>query len=284
MSSELQDYYQLLQVDPLATPAEIKASWRKLAKEHHPDRNQGDEFAGKRFSLLNEAYQVLSDENKRRSYDRDYRRVFGTPRARRQQAAGSTGRAGGAASSASRRDSGSSGPAPVRGRNVERSVSIPLKRMRGGGSFRVPLEHLRRELVIQLPDPVLPGSQMVFPGQGHPGRNGGAAGSLSLELKVDLPEGCFAEGADLHCVLPVHALRAAAGGKVRVTHPDGRSFAANLPAGTADGWTLRLKGKGLPARPGDGDLVCHIQVAIPPIPEGRARRLAEKLISMLGLE
>ena len=59
MSAEFVDYYQLLGLEPLATIAEIKASWRRLAKKHHPDRNQGDEFAARRFAALNEAYQVL---------------------------------------------------------------------------------------------------------------------------------------------------------------------------------------------------------------------------------
>ena len=64
------DYYELLEISRDASSAEIKRAYRKLAMKYHPDRNQGDKEAEEKFKLVNEAYQVLSDENKRATYDR----------------------------------------------------------------------------------------------------------------------------------------------------------------------------------------------------------------------
>src|SRR5438309_5390826 len=63
------DYYEILGVERSASSEELKRACRRLAMQYHPDRNHGDTTAGERFKEANEAYQVLSDPQKRRSYD-----------------------------------------------------------------------------------------------------------------------------------------------------------------------------------------------------------------------
>ena len=67
------DYYKILGLTPAATPAEVKKAYRKLALEHHPDRNPGDPQAAARFIEIAEAYEILGDPDRRRSYDRSYK-------------------------------------------------------------------------------------------------------------------------------------------------------------------------------------------------------------------
>src|ERR1700730_12141083 len=70
------DYYKALGVTKTAKPAEIKAAYRKLARKYHPDANKGDASAEERFKEISEAYDVLSDEKRRKEYD-DARSLFG---------------------------------------------------------------------------------------------------------------------------------------------------------------------------------------------------------------
>jgi curved DNA-binding protein len=276
MSTDFVDHYQLLGLDPLASLDEIKAAWRRLAKKHHPDRNQGDEFAHSRFSALNEAYQVLSDPTRRSAYDREYRlkhrgRTYPGSADRPRRPEPATGAPPDPASG------------PARGRDLKRRLPLSLKQFRAGGRISMNLDHLGKPLTIVLPEQVWPGLELVFPGHGYPGRNGGAAGRLTVVLELELPPGCYLEGGDLHLLCPLDSLRAGLGGPITVEHPDGRRFQIQIPPGSQDGREFRLKGMGVRRERGEGDLICHLQVAVPAILDSASRKLAEKLLKSLGL-
>ena len=70
MATTKRDYYHVLGVERSATPEEVKKAYRKLAVKHHPDKNPGDKSAEEKFKELGEAYEVLSNVDKRAAYDR----------------------------------------------------------------------------------------------------------------------------------------------------------------------------------------------------------------------
>jgi curved DNA-binding protein len=116
---------------------------------------------------------------------------------------------------------------------------------------------------------------------GLPGRHGGPAGRLILVLHAQLPAGLRMEGSDLHLTVEVDALLLMTGGSYSLRTPKGRNLDLNLPAGSQQGQRIRLKGQGLPAAQGMGDLVLELGARIRPVTGFRARRMAEKLRRLL---
>jgi len=300
MAAKFVDFYRLLGLEPFAHLDEVKAAWRRLAKRHHPDRNPGDADSARRFNKYSSAYRTLSDPRLRGLYDEVYarrmRRGRDTSRDPFQRRAGrESGKYGGRAAetgttgvgsrrdSRSRKDAGARREVPRVGRSVHRRIKLPLKRFQSGGLLRLNLDHLDSPVEVRLPERVLPDEVLVLPGLGIPGSGGGAPGRLILELRPDLPEGCELKGSDLLVRRPVDAIRAGTGCRLSVTHPDGRLLEIRVPPGSGVDTRIRLRGQGLPARRGMGDLVCRLDIVVPPILDSRARRLAERLLRALGI-
>ena len=307
---EYKDYYRILGVDRNATEKEIKQAYRRLARKYHPDVNPGDKEAEERFKEINEAYEVLSDPEKRRKYDQlgaswqQWQRMGGNPRdfdwsqwfsrewpgGRVHVEYGDLGDLFGEGifSDFFRAIFGDVGTRPrarwwearpryARGQDYEQPVEISLEEA-FRGTKRV-LEKDGRRLEVTIPPGVRTGSRVRIAGQGGPGIGGGRPGDLYLKVTV-LPHPIFKrQGDDLHCEVPVDLYTAVLGGEVRVPTLEG-DVMLKIPPGTQGGQTFRLRGKGMPnlRNPRQrGDLYVKVQVKVPQNLSQRERELFREL-------
>ena len=307
---EYKDYYRILGVDRNATEKEIKQAYRRLARKYHPDVNPGDKEAEERFKEINEAYEVLSDPEKRRKYDQlgaswqQWQRMGGNPRdfdwsqwfsrewpgGRVHVEYGDLGDLFGEGifSDFFRAIFGDVGTRPrarwwearpryARGQDYEQPVEISLEEA-FHGTKRV-LEKDGRRLEVTIPPGVRTGSRVRIAGQGGPGVGGGRPGDLYLKVTV-LPHPIFKrQGDDLHCEVPVDLYTAVLGGEVRVPTLEG-DVMLKIPPGTQGGQTFRLRGKGMPnlRNPRQrGDLYVKVQVQVPQNLSQRERELFREL-------
>jgi len=272
------DYYKILGVNRNASEREIKQAYRRLARQYHPDVNPGDKSAEARFKQINEAYEVLSDKEKRQKYDQfgdqwQYADQFA--RAGGQQAPFWEFRPGGATRIRfSQGDFGSlfdevlkgfaSGrqPQPRRGRDIEVPVEVTLEEAFSGSTRYISLEDGKR-LEVRIPAGVKNGSRVRLAGKGRAG-SGGLKGDLYLVTSVK-PHRLFERrGDDLYVGVSVPLVVAMLGGEVQVSTLKGK-LALKIPPETQNGRSFRLKGQGMPHL-GDstrGDLLAKVNVVLP---------------------
>ena len=308
MAARARDYYEVLGVGRQASDKEIRAAYRKLARQYHPDLNPGDKSAVARFKETQQAYEVLSDTEKRKKYDQfgsawEYAGQPGDPRAggRAPRADepfdfGDLGGFGGE-TNAENIDLGdilgkvfggfggtrTGGPQTRarRGRDVEQPVTITLEEAAAGtvrlvevvGEFGEP-----RRLEVKIPTGVRDGSRVRVAGEGAPGLGAGARGDLYLVVTVRPHQAFERKGDDLHSEIPVPLGVAALGGEVPVPTLKGRVM-LKVPAETQNGTVIRLVGKGMPrlGAIGQGDLMAKVRVVLPTSLTPRERELFEEL-------
>jgi molecular chaperone DnaJ len=137
-------------------------------------------------------------------------------------------------------------------------IEDPCPTCRGSG-----VERRQREVKVRIPPGVTDGQRIRVPGRGEPGRNGGPAGDLYVVCRVARHEVFSVKGRDLTLTLPVTFAEAALGADVEVPTLDGTSVKVRIPPGTPTGRTLRVRGRGVPAKAGTGDLLATVEVAVP---------------------
>jgi DnaJ-class molecular chaperone len=305
------DYYEVLGVPRTASDKEIKAAFRKLARQHHPDVNPGDPAAAERFKEINEAREVLGDPEKRRLYDElgpDWRRE----EARRQAGGPDASPFGqgarveyrtidpedledlfgsdspfsdfyndvfGGGRTAGRRGGFSAGP--MAGEDVEAEAAITLEEAYRGTARTLGLETPAgvRRIEVRIPPGVREGARVRAAGQGTEGRNGGQPGDLYLRVHISPHPTFRREGDDLFARVQVPLDVALLGGEVMAPTLRGTTVSLRVPPGTQNGRRLRLRRLGMPKAGGDGngDLYAEVDVRLPePVPP-EARELAERL-------
>jgi curved DNA-binding protein len=289
---DFKDYYSVLGVAPDANDQAIKQAYRKLARQYHPDVNPGDKQAEDRFKEINEAFQALSDPERRKKYD-ELRRNY----QQWQQRGGREGFNWGQwqaapdqrvySRSVSPEDledlfGGTSpfsdffssiyggmgeGPArssrPRRGRDHDLAVEITLEEAFHGTTRTIQIGE--RQVEARIPPGVRSGSRVRLAGQGSPGAAGGSAGDLYLLIEVAPDERFERDGDNLTCEAPIDIFTAAAGGETRVETLDG-TVSLKIPPRTQAGKTFRLRGKGMPrlGRPAErGDLYVRAKLVLP---------------------
>lgn len=288
------DLYEILGVSRTASTEEIKKTYRRLAKQYHPDVNPGNRAAEEKFKEVTAAFEVLSDEKRRKLYDEfgadalrtgfDEKKAEEYRRWKRQGAppggmpfdfgdfetvnVGDYGAfdfgtifgdlfGGGAGRARTRR-----GPVRQAGADAQAQLEISLRDAVLGAERDLHLDG--RTLRVKIPAGVTDGSQIRLAGQGGHGAHGGPAGSLFLEVKIREHPHVRRDGKDLHVDLPVTVPEAVNGAEVRLPTFEG-PVSLRVPKGAQSGMRLRLRGKGMPdLRAGPrGDLYAVVQIVLP---------------------
>lgn len=314
---EYKDYYKTLGVSKSASEKDIKQAYRKLARKYHPDVNPNNPDAEKTFKDINEAYAVLSDTEKRKTYDTlgpDWQQRF------RQQAPGQQGRPGAYTQTYTNSDMGEfsdffeglfggrggqggrvdfdlgslfgrgrggqrtaqSAPEAIRGSDLDQQVDITLREAFAGTTrnFTIsrPDSPTRSEgLEVKIPAGVHEGSRVRVRGKGNSGSNG-QSGDLYLIVHI-LPDPNFRlEGENLHTDVSIPMTKLVLGGEAEVPTLNGR-VTMRIPPGTQNGRTFKLTGQGMPRLKveGRGDLFAHVTASLPTTLNEDQRNLFQEL-------
>ena len=287
---KFRDYYETLGVARSATEAEIKAAYRKLARKYHPDVNK-EASAEDQFKELGEAYSVLKDTEKRAAYDRmganwkngqDFTPPpnwnEGFEYSNDNYSDGHPGFGGGHQGNQSeffeslfgqgRYRQGGRGGNPsqdmdFKGQDHHAKISIDLVDAYNGAKRTITLHmptqdasgHVstqERKLDVSIPKGIKAGQNLRLAGQGGPGMGAGGSGDLYLEIDFHPNPIYRVDGKDVYLDLPLAPWEAALGTAVNIPTPAGSTLELTIPAGTATGRKMRLKGKGIPSKePGD---------------------------------
>jgi len=291
MAVEYKDYYDVLGVPRDAGQDEIRRAYRKLAREYHPDLN-AEPDAEDRFKELGEAYEALSDPDRRGRYDR-----LGAQWHAKEQAPGGGDFEDFFAGQGFDRDVGAEfgdgafsefferlfgdGAAarpsgPLRGRDIEAVLELSLEDALTGVGRRLSLGD-GHSVSVNIPAGVREGQRVRVAGQGAPGRDGGPPGDLYLLVALKPHPTFRLQGDDLEVDVRVAPWEAALGAAVPVSTLTGTAQ-VRVPAGSSSGRRLRLRGRGMPRRDGErGDIYATVQIAVPKHMSDEERDLFEQL-------
>lgn len=301
------DYYETLGVNKSADKEAIKRAYRKLAKKYHPDTNAGDAHAEEMFKDVTEAYNVLSDEKKRKLYDE-----FGfaglqegfSEEAARQAAQGGFGGFGEPFTHQEFHFENGSGDmddifsmfgdmfshgGSARGRSTSRKGSDVMADLtisfdeavfgcEKSISLQDPSTGKVSNLSIHIPAGIESGKTVRLKGQGNPGRNGGAAGDVLLNVNVTPSREFERKGQNVYSTIRVPFTTAALGGKARV-HTLYGDVECSIKAGTQGGSKIRLKGKGISSMKNPsvkGDQYVTVEISVPRRLTPRAKEALEE--------
>ncbi len=288
------DYYATLGVERSATQEEIKKAFRKAAQKFHPDRNK-EAGAEEKFKEINEAYDVLSDPEKRQRYDtlgsnyragEDFRPPPGFDPS---QFGGQYGGAGFSDFFSSLfgdrgfEQGGGRRARVARGADFEMALPLSVQEMIEGGAKSLTIDHPetgRKNLKITIPKAFAPGKRIRLTGQGGAGVNGGPAGDLYLVAQLASDSLFKLDENNVLYDLAVTPWEAALGEKVNVPTPTGGKINMTIPAGSQSGARLRVRGRGLAG----GDYVVTIMIHTPPAKTDEARAFYQEMKLTLPFE
>ena len=315
MPAQFKDYYATLGVPRDASPEDIKKAFRKLARQYHPDIAADKKAAEVKFKEINEANEVLSDPGKRKKYDTlgarwqeagdqpppewpggapgggDYGQDFhfggtgfsdffeqyfsggsryGFPQGFEEEAPAGKSKHGRAR----------------RGHDVEGDILVTLEEAMHGTQRPISLQTADRQtgkvqthsFEVRIPPGATDGRRIRVPGQGEPGRNGGEPGDLYLRVRHAAHPDFTTRESELHHELDVAPWEAVLGAEIIVPTLEG-SIKLRVPAGSENGQTLRVRGRGLPKRKNGerGDYFVTIHIAVPATVSDAERALWEQL-------
>ncbi|MCC8907980.1 DnaJ C-terminal domain-containing protein [Curtobacterium sp. GD1] len=310
------DFYKVLGVDKTASDAELKKTYRKLARQYHPDSNPGDAAAENRFKEISEAYSVLSDKEQRQEYDQvramgsgarftaggpgqggGFEDVFGGmfgqggggQRVRFGQ--GGAGGAGGFEDILGGMFGGGGGfgqttggyrgfGGPTKGRDVTATTTLDFTTAIAGDTVKLSQGN-GRPVNVRIPAGVADGQKIRLRGRGEPSPDGGEAGDLVVTVTVRKHPVFERDGQNLRLDVPVTFVEAALGATIEVPTLGGSTVKLKVAPGTPSGRVLRVKGRGVATKNGTGDLLATVQVAVPSHLTDKQREAVEALAEVL---
>jgi molecular chaperone DnaJ len=287
------DFYKVLGVAKDVSEAELKKTYRKLARQYHPDSNAGDAKAEARFKEISEAYSVLSDPEQRTEYDQV--RAMGSGARFTSGAGGQSGgfedvfgsmfngnsrRAGGGSpygqngfedllggmfggGGFGRTSGGYQGyGGPTRGRDLSASTTLDFLTAINGDTITLQPSG-GKSIKVKIPAGVNDGQKIKLRGKGEPSQDGGEAGDLVLTVAVRKHPVFERDGLNLRVDVPVTFVEATLGATVEVPTLGGEPVRLRVAPGTPSGRVLRVKGRGVSTPKGTGDLLASVHVAVP---------------------
>ena len=304
------DFYKVLGVSKDASEAELKKVYRKLAREYHPDSNQGNAKAEAKFKEISEAYSVLSDKEQRAEYDQiramgsGARFSAGGPQGGFEDAFSGFGRGGqqytfqqgggfedifggmfgggggrfGQASGGFRGFGG-----PQKGQDIVSSVTVDFFEAFHGETMSLQTSE-GRTVKVKIPAGVADGQKIRLRGKGYPSPDGGEAGDIVLTVKVKKHPVFERDGLNIKVNVPVTFTEAALGATIEVPTPEGETVKLKVAPGTPSGRSLRVKGRGIKTAKGTGDLLAAVQIAVPSHLDDTAKEALEKFASVAPSE
>jgi curved DNA-binding protein len=316
-ATDFRDYYATLGVNKGASADEIKRAFRKLARKYHPDMNPGDKAAEAKFKEVNEAYEVLSDADKRKKYDQfgqywkqasdgwapggaggvdfggfDFSQYssfdefinellgrFGSP------GAGNPGRqtysyrpGAGTSGFGGFNDFGFNDPSASGTLGLDIESNLSLTLSEAFHGVQKRLSLGNEVITVRIPPGAKPGSRVRIKGKGQVSPYNQQRGDLYLVVELQ-PHSFFQfEGDNLVCEVPIAPDEAVLGGSIEVPTPDGM-VTMNIPAGIRSGQTLRLRGKGWVKKDGRGDQLVRVVIMPPKDLSSVEREYYEKIRS-----
>lgn len=270
----MDDHYKTLGVSETAGQDEIKAAYRKLAKEHHPDLNRDNPRSEAMFKRVNEAHDVLGDPQKRADYDRQ-RRFGGDPRAQGGSPFGGFSFNFGGGSDPFddiinqffNQGFGRQAP-PARNKDFQFTINVTLEEAFVGKTMPVGFDAngTSRNVSVTIPAGVQHGTRLRFQGHGDRSVNGLPPGDLYVIVSIAEHPVYRRDGPHLHSTLRIDAFKAMVGTNAAFRTIDGQDISVAVAPGTQHGTVLRVAGKGMPAHHNArqrGDMFINVHVDIP---------------------
>lgn len=302
------DYYKVLGVNRNASQEEIKKAYRKLARKYHPDANP-DKDAKKKFQEINEAYEVLSDPEKRKKYDKygeNWKHADEFEKAKAQSGANFGGGFGrfdgfegftyskgdnqdfsdffeflfGGGVGGSRRTSSRYGNVKFRGQDFHAELELPLSDL--FNTHKRVIEVNGKKIRITIPAGVENGQTIKIKGYGGPGVNGGPNGDLYITFRIINNTPYKRKGADLYLDYDLDLYTAILGGEVIINTPSGKIKLKVKPE-TQNETKVRVKGKGMPVYKHEntfGDLYVTYKIKIPTNLSEKEKELFKELAKL----
>ena len=279
------DYYKVLGVSPSASDKEITKSYRKLARNLHPDANPGDTKAEEQFKEVSAAYDVLGDGERRAQYDQvrhmgpmnfqagpggftmegdmaDFVSTF--------MGGGRFGRGGHPFSGQTR---------PVRGHDLSAHLTLEFDEAVQGVTTDVRLSGetalAGRSISVRIPAGVANGQKIKLAGKGEPGANGGPPGDLYVMVDVKAHPVFGRQGKNLTVTVTVTFAQATLGAEISVPTFEGDPVKLRLPPGSQPDQVLRVRGRGVKTGKGTGDLLVRVALEVPTELNDEQRRALE---------
>jgi curved DNA-binding protein len=316
MAVQFRDYYETLGVPKTATADEIRSAFRKLARKYHPDVAKDKKAAEEKFKQINEAYEVLSDPEKRQKYDQlgeNWNQPGGfqpPPQWGGAQPGGGFYRYGGQDGGVEFEFNGTGfsdffeaffgggrgksafggfgqGQAGAeRGSDVEADIMVPLEEALNGSKRTVSLRRGGSNKVetyqVKIPRGVREGQRIRLAGQGEAGERGGKSGDLFLRVRLARHPDFTVEGSDLIHEVKLAPWQAALGTEITVPTLEG-NVRLKIPPGTQPGQRFRLRERGLPGSSGKrGHLYVDVQIAIPKKVTEKEKEIWRELAKLQG--